>query len=93
MLSSDLSLAAITASVILPLGGGDPVRTGALAGVLFILAGLARMGFITVLVSKPIRYGYLNGIALTVLIEQLPSLFWLFNRRQRRAGRDPARVR
>ena len=40
-----------------------------------ILAGVARLGFITELLSKPIRYGYMNGIALTVLISQLPKLF------------------
>ena len=44
-----------------------------LSGVLCIGAGLARFGFITDLLSKPIRDGYLNGIALTVLIGQLPK--------------------
>jgi high affinity sulfate transporter 1 len=34
-----------------------------------------RLGFVTELLSKPIRYGYMNGIALTVLISQLPKLF------------------
>ena len=29
----------------------------------------------TELISKPIRYGYMNGIALAVLISQLPALF------------------
>jgi MFS superfamily sulfate permease-like transporter len=33
-----------------------------------------RLGFVTELLS-PIRYGYMNGIALTVLISQLPKLF------------------
>ena len=63
-------------------GGGDPARTVALAGMLAIftgllciLAGLVRLGFITELLSKPIRYGYMNGIALTVLVSQLPKLF------------------
>ena len=61
---------------------GDPHRAVALAsmmaivsGVVCILAGVARLGFITELLSKPIRYGYMNGIALTVLISQLPKLF------------------
>ena len=44
-------------------------------GLLCIGAGLARLGFITDLLSKPIRYGYMNGIALTVLVGQLPKLF------------------
>ena len=38
-------------------------------------AGLARLGFITELLSKPIRYGYMNGIALTVMLSQIPKLF------------------
>ena len=38
------------------------------------MAGLARLGFITELLSKPIRYGYMNGIALVVLVSQLPKL-------------------
>jgi high affinity sulfate transporter 1 len=45
------------------------------SGTVCILAGLARLGFVTELLSKPIRYGYMNGIALTVLISQLPKLF------------------
>jgi MFS superfamily sulfate permease-like transporter len=45
------------------------------SGTVCILAGVARLGFVTELLSKPIRYGYMNGIALTVLISQLPKLF------------------
>ena len=44
------------------------------SGLICILAGVMRLGFITELLSKPIRYGYMNGIALTVLISQLPKL-------------------
>lgn len=82
VLGPDSSLAAVVLAVVLPLSGGDPMRAVALAsmmaivsGVVCILAGLARLGFITELLSKPIRYGYMNGIALTVLISQLPKLF------------------
>jgi MFS superfamily sulfate permease-like transporter len=82
VLGPDSSLAALILAVVLPLSGGDPMRAIALAGMLAIvsgvvciLAGLARLGFITELLSKPIRYGYMNGIALTVLISQLPKLF------------------
>jgi high affinity sulfate transporter 1 len=46
-----------------------------ISGVVCIAAGLARLGFITELLSKPIRYGYMNGIALTVLLSQIPKLF------------------
>ena len=33
------------------------------------------LGFVADLLSKPVRYGYMNGIALTVLLSQLPKLF------------------
>ena len=82
VLGPDSSLAALILAVVLPLSGGDPIRAVALAGMMAvvsglvcILAGLLRLGFITELLSKPIRYGYMNGIALTVLISQLPKLF------------------
>jgi len=82
VLGPDSSLAAVILAVVLPLSGGDPMRAIALAammavvsGAVCIAAGLARLGFITELLSKPIRYGYMNGIALTVLISQLPKLF------------------
>ena len=81
VLGPDSSLAAVILAVVLPLSGGDPRRAIALAammavvsGLVCIIAGLARLGFIAELLSKPIRYGYMNGIALTVLISQLPKL-------------------
>jgi high affinity sulfate transporter 1 len=82
VMGPDSSLVAVILAVILPLSGGDPQRAVALAGMMAIvsgavciLAGIARLGFVTELLSKPIRYGYMNGIALTVLISQLPKLF------------------
>ena len=45
-----------------------------MAGVLCLGAALARLGFITDLLSRPIRIGYMNGIALTILVSQLPKL-------------------
>ncbi|MEZ5572766.1 MAG: sulfate permease [Halioglobus sp.] len=82
VLGPDSSLAAVILAVVLPLSHGDPVRAIAVAsmmavvsGIVCILAGVLRLGFITELLSKPIRYGYMNGIALTVLISQLPAIF------------------
>ena len=81
VLGPDSALAAVILSVVLPLSGGDPVRAVAVAsamavvsGLVCILIGVLRLGFITELLSKPIRYGYMNGIALTVLISQVPKL-------------------
>jgi len=82
VLGPDSSLAAVILAVVLPLSHGDPARAIALAsmmavvsGIVCILAGIFRLGFITELLSKPIRYGYMNGIALTVLMSQLPKIF------------------
>jgi high affinity sulfate transporter 1 len=82
VLGPDSSLAAVILAVVLPHSGGNPTRAVALAGmmavvsgVVCILAGVFRLGFITERLSKPIRYGYMNGIALTVLINQLPKVF------------------
>lgn len=78
----DSSLAALIAATILPLAGGSVERAIALAGALAvmtgaisIIAGLAKFGFVTELISKPIRYGYINGIAITVIAGQLPAFF------------------
>ena len=82
VLGPDSSLAPIILGVVLPLSVGDPGRAvviasamAIVAGAVCIVAGIARLGFITELLSKPIRYGYMNGIALAVLISQLPKLF------------------
>jgi len=82
VLGPDSSLAAVILAVVLPRSGGDPERAVVLAGMMAIvsgtvciLAGLFRLGFITELLSKPIRYGYMNGIAFTVLVSQLPKMF------------------
>ena len=82
VLGPDSSLAALILAVVLPLSGGDPARAIAVAGLMAvvsglvcILAGVLRLGFITELLSKPIRYGYMNGIAFVVIVNQLPKLF------------------
>src|SRR5215813_5218379 len=81
VLGPDSSLAPIILAVVLTLSGGDPLRAIAVAsamaivsGIICIVAGILRLGFITELLSKPIRYGYMNGIALTVMISQLPKM-------------------
>jgi high affinity sulfate transporter 1 len=81
VLGPDSSLAAVILAVVLPLSGGDPQRAVGVGGMMAIVsgavcvaAGLSRLGFITELLSKPIRYGYMNGIALTVLLSQIPKL-------------------
>jgi MFS superfamily sulfate permease-like transporter len=82
VLGPDSALAPLIAAAVLPLSGSDEGTAvtlagllAVLAGVLCVVAGLARLGFLTDLLSLPVRYGYLNGIALTILASQLPKLF------------------
>jgi len=81
VLGPDSALAPVILTVVVPLSASDPQRAVALGGMIAIVsgvvcvsAGVARLGFITELLSKPIRYGYMNGIALTVLLSQVPKL-------------------
>jgi high affinity sulfate transporter 1 len=77
----DAATCLLVAASLAPLAGGDPERYLALltafaliAGVLYLIAGAARLGFIATFLSQPILTGYLNGIALIILVGQLPKL-------------------
>ncbi len=81
VLGPDSALAPIIGASILPLAAGDPARAIALAGLLAILmgamllvGGFLKLGFLTDLLSKPIRLGYLHGIALVVIVGQIPKV-------------------
>jgi high affinity sulfate transporter 1 len=84
VLGPDSSLGPMIAATILPLiaAKGDEKRAIALAsmlaimvGAIMLLAAVAKLGFIADLISKPTMIGYLNGLALTILVGQLPKLF------------------
>src|SRR6201995_4700078 len=83
VLGPDSSLGPMIAATILPILGanGSPARAIALAsmlalivGAIMIAAGVAKLGFVAELLSKPTQIGYMNGLALTILIGQLPKL-------------------
>jgi high affinity sulfate transporter 1 len=83
VLGPDSSLGPMIAATILPLmlANGDPARAVALAsllavlvGVVMVVAGLAKFGFVADLLSKPTQIGYMNGLALTIIVGQMPKL-------------------
>jgi MFS superfamily sulfate permease-like transporter len=83
VLGPDSAIGPMIAATILPLvvSGGDPERAVALASVLalmvaaiMVIASVAGLGFIADLLSRPTMVGYMNGLALTILIGQLPKL-------------------
>ena len=84
VLGPDSSLGPMIAATVLPLvaSDGDPQKAVVLAsmlalmvGVIMVLASVAKLGFIADLISKPTMIGYMNGLAITILVGQLPKLF------------------
>jgi high affinity sulfate transporter 1 len=78
----DAATCLMVASALGPLAAGDPQRYMELmisltliTGSFHIIFGLCRFGFVANFLSQPILVGYLNGIALIVLVGQLPKLF------------------
>lgn len=83
VLGPDSSLGPVIAATISPLvaPSSSPATAVAYASVLALLvgaltlgAGLLRLGFVADLLSRPTQLGYMNGLALTILVSQLPKL-------------------
>ena len=84
VIGPDSALGPMIAAAILPLvaANGDPQKAIALASILALLmgaycvvAGMVRIGTLAELFSRPMRVGYLNGLAIVVLVSQLSKLF------------------
>ena len=95
VLGPDSAVAPMVAAAIIPLAAaGDVFRRVELAGDarpvrrrdLLALGGIAKLGFLTDLLSKPVRVGYLAGIAVTVLVFAAPEAVRLFGRRGTPSG-------
>jgi high affinity sulfate transporter 1 len=82
ILGPDSAVAPLVAAAVIPIAAAGVLAerialAGALAvmvGTLMFVGGLARFGFVTELLSMPVRMGYLMGIAATVIVGQLPQL-------------------
>lgn len=81
VLGPDSAIVPVIAATVIPLAAADPAARVPIAGALAVLvglvclaAGLARFGFLADLLSKPVRTGYLAGIAVVIIISQLPAL-------------------
>jgi SulP family sulfate permease len=82
IMGPEATSAIMTAAAVAPLAGGDPVRyaslaamTAILVGVMALLARVARLGFITDFLSKPVLVGYIFGATLIVIGSQLGKMF------------------
>ncbi|GAB2644866.1 SulP family inorganic anion transporter [Prescottella soli] len=74
--------AALSAAIIAPIAGADGGRYLALSAVLAIMtgvvgliAGLCRLGFVATFISEPVLKGFIVGLALTIIVGQVPKLF------------------
>jgi high affinity sulfate transporter 1 len=81
VLGPDSALVPLIAASVVPMAAGQQGRAVALASALAVLTGAvcvgasaARLGVVADFVSAPVRYGYVNGIAFTVIAGQLPRL-------------------
>jgi sulfate permease, SulP family len=77
----DTAMAAIVAVAVAPLALGDAGRLallaaglGVMTGVLCLLAGLLRLGFVANFLSKPVIVGFMHGLAVVVAVAQLPKV-------------------
>ncbi|WP_448873544.1 SulP family inorganic anion transporter [Desulfobulbus propionicus] len=82
IIGPDAATCLMVAAALGPLAGGDPQRYMELmisitliTGLFNIIFGISRLGFVANFLSQPILVGYLNGIALIVLVGQFPKLF------------------
>ena len=84
MVGPESSVAVLVAAAVGTVSARDPERAAELAallalmvGVIMIVAGILRLGFIADFLSKPLLVGYINGTALIVIVSQLGNLFGL----------------
>src|SRR5438067_2436492 len=75
------SSAAMTAAIVAPLAGGDPVQYAALvaaaaiaAGLIFFAGGLFKLGSVAEFISKPVLKGFVFGLGLTIIVKQIGHL-------------------
>src|SRR4051812_36800711 len=83
VLGPDSSVSPLIFAAIVPLlvAGDDPTKAIVLAGMMAILVGfieillgVAKLGFVADLLSKEVQVGYMNGLAITIIVSQLPKL-------------------
>lgn len=77
----DTAMAALVAVVLVPMAPNDPVRLallaanlGVMVGVLCLIAGMLRLGFIANFLSKPVIVGFMHGLAVVIIVAQLPKV-------------------
>jgi sulfate permease, SulP family len=78
-MAATAALSAATVAALVPTGNADrfTAMTAALAittGLAALLAGVLRLGFLANFISEPVMKGFIAGLALTIMIGQVPNL-------------------
>ena len=79
--TSTSSSAAMLAALVAPIAAADPTRyvvlaSGAaiMAGIIFLVGGVLKMGVVSEFISKPVLKGFVFGLALTIMVKQAHKL-------------------
>ena len=82
IVNPDAATCAMVAAIVAPLAGGDPALYTALAvalavltGVVAIVVGCFRLGFLADFLGKPVLVGFMNGIAISIVLGQIGKVF------------------
>jgi SulP family sulfate permease len=78
-MSATAALSAATVATYVPVGTNEFVTyTAALAvatGIVALVVGILRLGFLANFISEPVMKGFIVGLALTIIVGQLPKFF------------------
>ena len=82
IVNPDAATCAMVAAIVAPLAAGDAtlytslaISLAALAGVACIVAGFLRLGFLADFLGKPVLVGFMNGIAISIVLGQIGKVF------------------
>ena len=82
IVNPDAATCAMVAAIVAPLAAGDAALYSSLAatlavltGVICIAAGFFRLGFLADFLGKPVLVGFMNGIAISIVLGQIGKVF------------------
>ncbi len=82
IVNPDAATCAMVAAIVAPLAAGDAALYSALAvslaviaGLVCIIAGFFRLGFLADFLGKPVLVGFMNGIAISIVLGQIGKVF------------------
>ena len=82
IVNPDAATCAMVAAIVTPLAAGNSelyttlaVALAVMAGIACVIAGFFRLGFLADFLGKPVLVGFMNGIAISIVIGQIGKVF------------------